>query len=565
MGQTLWQPLWLEVGDTPAAATLTGRPGAEQGVVVVPPLGYDYWTSFAFLRDLAWGCAEAGMAALRLDLPGTGDSGGEAGDLDLEQVAPAALRAAVAELRRRGCSSVSLLGLRTGATLALLRAAELGADAVVAVAPVASGKRYVRELALLGSRVPDPGEGPSLPGTLVSGGVPFPDRVLDGLRGLDLTGIGAAPAPRVLLVEQSGAKGELADRLAQLGSAVTRSESEGLHGVLGVTTEKSSVPAETVAECVAWLRGAGRVPNPAGAARQSSDGPPHRLVWRGGEVAERSMVLPGTALTAVQAEPVAGPHRDTAVVFLNSGAEHHVGPGRAWVEYARHLSSRGFTSYRMDFRGWGESVLDRPVPGRPYAASAVQDVRAAAVSLRELGHGRVAVVGLCSSAWVALQAAQSGCVDGVYALNPQLYWLPGDPDDMTVDEATLWRAAETRRVERGSRLGLWTALDVLGVRPPGGRLLDRLARTGTTVRLVFAGGDLGHRYLLARMARRLSSLTRAGRLTCATIDDIDHQMHREWLRHRVARDVEAWLGELEGASDGRRRPAEPGDLGAVRR
>ena len=43
------------------------------------------------------------------------------------------------------------------------------------------------------------------------------------------------------------------------------------------------------------------------------------------------------------------------------------------------------------------------------------------------GHERVVVFGLCASAWIALRAVLDAPVAGVIALNPQLYWKPGDP------------------------------------------------------------------------------------------------------------------------------------------
>ena len=48
--------------------------------------------------------------------------------------------------------------------------------------------------------------------------------------------------------------------------------------------------------------------------------------------------------------------------------------------------------------------------------------------LRALGFDTVVLGGLCAGAWVGLAVTRSGAdVDGVIALNPQLYWAPGDP------------------------------------------------------------------------------------------------------------------------------------------
>ena len=105
----------------------------------------------------------AGRTALRLDYDGTGDSAGEQWDADRV----AAWRGSVAygadELRNMGHHDITVVGLRLGATLALLEASSLGATRLVAWAPVVSGRRYVRELRMLGIAVepsvarPEPG------------------------------------------------------------------------------------------------------------------------------------------------------------------------------------------------------------------------------------------------------------------------------------------------------------------------------------------------------------------------------------------------------------------------
>ncbi|MFN2539248.1 MAG: hypothetical protein ABR549_14015, partial [Mycobacteriales bacterium] len=516
-------------------------PRATAGAVLVPPLGYEYWTSYGLLRDLAWRLAERGVQTIRFDHEGTGDSGGDQWAAGLEGAWRRGLRAAVAALRDEGCHKVMLVGLRYGATLALQEAAGLGADAVAALAPVVSGKRYVRELAMLGTRVPADDPRSVAREVLISGGVPFPDELVEALRGIDLLSLDDVP-PRVLLVADS-AGGRLADQLRSRGADVVLHPAQELARVLEVTTEKAVVPQELVQEVADRLASIAEAGPPVpGPRRATQDGPAAEHRWRGGSLVERAVVLGDQQLIGVLGEPKGAHSSDQVVVFLNTGAEHHVGPGRAWVEYARALNLTGTCTLRLDFRGWGESVLQDSPPGRPYAASAVTDVGLACEALRARGFSRVVVVGLCSSAWIALRAATQVPIEGVYALNPQLYWQPGDPDDFTVLEAEVWRRDVTRREERLARTGLWTLLDVLGVQNAPGRWLSRLAAGAGRSRLVFAEGDLGHTYLRQRLAHRLRLVTGGERVSVQVIPGVDHQMHKEWLRPAVLRDLQDWLG-----------------------
>ncbi len=96
-----------------------------------------------------------------------------------------------------------------------------------------------------------------------------------------------------------------------------------------------------------------------------------------------------------------------AVVFLNAGSLHSVGPHRLNVDLARHLSSHGFPTLRFDLRGLGNS---RKTPfEQPDDARAPEDVSAALDWLcSEVGASSFVLVGLCRGATTAFR---SGLVD----------------------------------------------------------------------------------------------------------------------------------------------------------
>jgi exosortase A-associated hydrolase 2 len=104
------------------------------------------WAHRVFV-SYARALAADGYPVLRFDLMGNGDSDGDFSDSTLT-TALSDVRCAIAEVRRRtGQASVSLLGLRLGATIAALIADETPETAhLVLWAPVVDGGKYMQEL-----------------------------------------------------------------------------------------------------------------------------------------------------------------------------------------------------------------------------------------------------------------------------------------------------------------------------------------------------------------------------------------------------------------------------------
>ncbi|WP_213952992.1 alpha/beta fold hydrolase [Variovorax sp. dw_954] len=94
-----------------------------------------------------------------------------------------------------------------------------------------------------------------------------------------------------------------------------------------------------------------------------------------------------------------------ACLMLNMGATHRVGPHRANVKLARHMSSEyGISSIRFDLAGLGDSGA--PASANHYMTQVVFDMQAA-MNLIEtmLGIRRFIVIGLCSGSTNGMAAA----------------------------------------------------------------------------------------------------------------------------------------------------------------
>ena len=127
----------------------------------------------------------------------------------------------------------------------------------------------------------------------------------------------------------------------------------------------------------------------------------------------------------------------------------------------------------------------------------------------------------------------------------------GDPVEADiVKETRARRAEEIRRFKRGRHAGVWSALDLIGVRHPAADWLRDLAAVGTPVLALFAEGDDGIEFLEDRVGRAWSRSLRRGTFTCRVLPGIDHPMHRTWLRASVVDEVRGWLDGLDQPSVG---------------
>jgi uncharacterized protein len=202
--------------------------GEDPRIVLCYPHGQDYVFAFRAYRTLAMRLARVGFHVLRFDYFGTGDSAGDMEQVSLQQWL-ADVVAAVGEVRDSlNHSSVSLVGLRLGATLAAMAGVECqNVDRLVLWEPVIQGKEYVASLqACHREWLQELFRG--LPRARVLAvedelmGSRFTESLRNDLEQVNLWSLPIRPARHVLIVNQDdNAEHErLGERLQQLGAKV---------------------------------------------------------------------------------------------------------------------------------------------------------------------------------------------------------------------------------------------------------------------------------------------------------------------------------------------------------
>jgi alpha-beta hydrolase superfamily lysophospholipase len=449
-GSTSAEPIYFDSGDDKLFGWLhkpVGGHSASVGLVICKPFGYEVMCSHSSLRAFADSAAEMGVPALRFDYCGTGDSADIDPQEDQLQIWTKDVLAAIAELQRRtGVARVCLFGLRLGALLAVLAARQSkNVSSLVLIAPVISGRRYLRELrmtqlaAQLGRNPIDSTQ--KATGSSEFSGYTLSAATMAALGEVDLATL-APPASDMLIIDADNYPGSRgwADTLAERETRVSYLALPGLIGMLITAPHFAQVPHEMIEATNDWLRPfldretlSRQIGNPKPLAKELAV-EPNILRLPADEnknsVTERPVVFTtDAALFGIVTEPHAGEVRRRAVILLNPGADCHIGANRMHVSLARRWARRGYIVLRMDFAGLGDSGKR---PGQPdnevFSPAALDDVRAAIEFVRNrYGAADITLGGLCSGAYHSLRAAVAALpVNRILLINPENYfWQKG--------------------------------------------------------------------------------------------------------------------------------------------
>lgn len=373
-------------------------------VLMLPPFGDEGLKTARVWRNLALELAEHGLATLRFDLPGTGNSAGEATELGRVAAWRAAIRACARWLADRHDGRLMLFGHRFGALMALDAVASgLSAERLVLLDPPVSGAALVRHLRAR-ARIEGFGPPPEGPDYIQAGGVPLSEATLHDLAALPSPAAGPGFAPALLVLNDSAASpSPWPEQLRASGSLVETLRFEGFDAFVRRDAFRAEAPAAVLRGVVAYLAEAAGT---AGLGTRSV--PPPRAQIRLDGVTEAPIDFgPDKSLFGIVCRPDA-PARDAPAMLLpTTGIDPCSGMSRMWTDLARQLARHGITSLRFDMSGVGESqgrFSSDPMTAS-YHPDRIANLHSAVDALAAQGFDQVTVVGYCSGAYAAWHAA----------------------------------------------------------------------------------------------------------------------------------------------------------------
>lgn len=429
---------WLKGGDQLAHLHAPDGARSAAGVVVCPPIGQENIVAYRTLRLLAERASANGIAAIRFDYPGFGDSTAAP---TADSFIAGSLAAAEA-LRSTGVTRIVYLGLASGALVAAAAsAADADASGLVLWDPPQSGRRWLRRqrsLFSLAVHSPTPAAGASV----AIAGADFTPIVAEAISLFDYDGAVAERMP-VLIARR---RGETPTKTFANQPTVTDLEVDGHESLLDVSSISARIPGSSVEAVVAWLAAGFGAASPRGdiAPLDSSSLAVFRHTPRGGgaavTVTETIVRVGPDRLFGIETAPdgAVADDRLPAMVLHNGSSEHRIGANRYQVELARELAARGIRTLRVDRRGTGESgPVSAGEQNLLFTEQWVVDGQNA-VGHFELPAERVGLVGMCVGAWIGL-ITSPGLAALTIAISPNDYRSrPTEPDVI----AELERAAQ---------------------------------------------------------------------------------------------------------------------------
>ena len=276
------------------------------------------------------------------------------------------------------------------------------------------------------------------------------------------------------------------------------------------------------------------------------------------------------SLVGVVTDPAEDGSSRPAVILLNSGIIHRVGPNRLYVTLARRLAQAGFVVLRFDLSGIGDSIIRRD--NVPFERSSVQETQEAMAYLAATrGVDRFLLAGICTGAVVAYHTARADQrVVGALLINGQGYIPESEEDihaylvnrqrrryylDRALYSLESWRKLVTGRVKFGD------LLRVLGVKRDGLRRSQRsrnpkteeiasgfgsLADGRTNLFFLYSAGDLGIEELNVILDGRVAELAARETVRYSIVGQADHMFTTLASQEEFVRRAGEWLGQMAG-------------------
>lgn len=274
-------------------------------------------------------------------------------------------------------------------------------------------------------------------------------------------------------------------------------------------------------------------------------------------------------LVGVVTEPAGDEARARpALIVLNSGIVHRVGPARLGVKLARLAAGKGLLAGRFDHSGVGDSPARRDAA--PFLLRSIEEAGWMMDAMRaQFGVERFILAGLCSGAATAFWASgKDPRVVGVLMMNARQHVTSKEWDTFVqtrsesrkylrraLTDRDAWKRALTGRINYKRLAG--TLTDRFRQRVARSETVEKVSRglagvftsfieRGGNMLLVHSRGDVALDYLEVIIDEHRQALEGSGRFRSEIIPNADHVFDLVRNHEALLALVDAWLDGADG-------------------
>ena len=578
------------------------KPIGRMGMVLCPPLGVDFVSTYPVLRHLANRLAFHGIPVLRFDYSGMGNSSGS--NVDADRVASWLndIREARSTLARiSGCTEVGLFGVRIGGLLAAAVAHDTALPCLALWGPVTRGRAYMREMRAMHLTAESTPLALGDDSNIEAGGFVFTPQTARDLTAISLDAL-LPKTERILFAARDDLPGDQVAPKSWVGA-----EQQTLPDFVGMMSAphnaRHRIPFAALDHLEDWLVNTARIVNTghvsgskalqpeslSGSARfldrpSAAQATARESVFRFGDQ---------NARFAIVTEPVSNAQPNAPwVIFSNSGADHTAGQNRLYVLLSRALAQVGICSVRFDFPGVGDSIVVPPEPeNATYQSSNNTELASLITALQQHRSAQQFILmGLCSGAFAsfhgALNLKQQPIVECIL-FNPLVFYsTPGmsldeplpipEAAEKSKDHLNLWQYYLGRLKDVNSWKNLLTAKSDIGQvlratshrarsafseyfqswtgksaaydHDPLTRDVRAIAESGRRLTFVFARSDPGYGILMTHAGAVVRYFMRRKRVRIWSIERTNHTFTGSAARADVVNSVVKYLLQTYGSA-----------------
>lgn len=261
------------------------------------------------------------------------------------------------------------------------------------------------------------------------------------------------------------------------------------------------------------------------------------------DLPETAHVL-GEGLVGILHAAVGSQRHDTALILLNAGMVHRIGPHRGSVELARAVADAGFPVFRYDQSGLGDS----PVSSQVSAERRHLELEAAMELVNtRTGATRFVVGGICSAADDAFHLA---------TIEPRIHGLLL-LDGLAYRTAGYWWRYLPSRVFNPAKLVNWWRSRGAGQpgmanfrdwpsRPQAVAAVKAMVARDVRFLFVFTGGAYRYFNHARQLPAALGPAIKSSQVSAEYWPDCDHTFYLKHDRARLQHGVISWLSQEFG-------------------